>query len=336
MSIFTKAAFFIAAALLSFSFAVNPPEWGAELIFDDFNDVYGDPINRSCLGAVRSYSEFQKYTKGTFGYWYTYSSSAAKITNPGGTKLTSSNIKSAFDTENKCMHFMLDMSGADEGDYAAMACNLLAEGDWVDLSKLTGIYLKIKGEGSVRMALKSKYIKDNYEWGEVGYMIETIPTAWSAVSLTLDDLVPQEWSDAETDGVTWDDVKTEITAIEFAAATLDGELIDADVWIDSIVFKGMVYSDLVTEVPVFTQNVAHVAQNGFSIKNNVITYTLPRQDNVEFSIVDLQGNLVHRLNNVATTSGTHTLIVPELSNGNYLVKMHNTGGVRTKKFSVVK
>ena len=332
----SKVLILITAALMAVAWA-DGPKLDAVLVFDDFDDIYGDPINRSYLGAYAGYSTSGKFTKGSQGYWYVYSSSAAKITNPGGTELTESNIKSAFSTEDKLMHFMFDMSAAETDDYAAMACNMLSEGDYVDLSKMTSVILKVKGSGTMRMMFPSKYIKDNYDWGELGYVVD-LTSAWKIHEIDVSDIVPAEWSDPETDGITWADVRTEISAIAFEAVTVDDEKVDADVYIDSIVFNGMMYGDLVDEyIPdaVLLGNDCHknTAQR-FSISNNILTYSLPHPENVTFSIIDLQGNLVRQMNATGTT-GTHKMALPALSTGNYFVKMQNAGG-SAKKISIVR
>jgi len=325
MSRFSKALVLVAAALLSVSFAANPPRWDVELIFDDFDDVYGDGINRTCLGAVKAYSATGSYTKGNYGYWYTYSGTTGEVLNLDGEPIATANIKTAFDKDVKCLHAKFNADPTEEGAYAAIGANLFLETDFVDLSKMTALVLKAKGTGNIRVVFKSKYFKDNkakYSWGDIGYSI-VLKSAWETINIPVADILPAMYSDAESDGVDWADCKTGIQALTIELDSDAGAKNPAEFWIDSIVFKGMKYQDIVdTTVAITTKAPLRVgASSSFSISNNAISYTISQSQNVSFSILDLSGNVVSRVVG-GTNAGSHTVALPALTAGNYVVKMN--------------
>lgn len=324
MSLFSKALVLVAAALLSVSLAANPPQWDSELIFDDFNDVYGDPINRTCLGAIKSFSASGSYTKGNYGYWYSYSGSTGEVLNLDDEPITSSNIKTAFDKDLQCLHAKFNADPIEEGAYAAIGANLFLETDYVDMSKMTGLVFTAKGSGNIRIVFKSKYFKDKkYSWGDIGYSL-TLTSAWKTTSIKVADILPAMYSEASDDGVEWSDCMTGIQAMTIELdSDEDGIKGPAEFWVDSIVFKGMIYQDIVdTTTSIKTMTPLTVQNNrSFTINNSSISYTIAQPQSVSFSILDLSGNMVSRIAG-SNHAGTHTIALPSLTAGNYVVKMN--------------
>ena len=255
------------------------------------------------------------------------------VTNPGDVELTENNIKTAFDTDNNCMHVLFKIDANEE--YCAIASNILEENQYVDLSKMTSLSIKVKGSGFIRIYFATKYIKTNYSWGHLGAVIE-LTSAWKTVSITTANLIPAEWSDAETDGVTWNDCKAEAGAFAIeAAANSAGDKVDAEFYVDDIIFKGMKYSDIITPVRIlFGHSQANKAGSRFSVTNNALTYTIAQPQKVFFTIIDLQGNVVAQLNG-NNTAGTHSIVLPTtLSAGNYLLRMKDAS--TSQQFSILK
>jgi hypothetical protein len=230
-------------------------------------------------------------------------------------------------------------TAVDDESYAAIASNIFNEGDWVDLSKMTSLFFKAKGTGSIRFYFKSKFFKNQkYTWGDIGYSVD-LTTAWKEYNVPIADLLPALWSDAEEDGVTWADCKDSITslAIEITVNTDEEAKIATEAWVDSIVFKGMKYSDIVPVVGIIDQAHTRIPSNStnhFSINNNTITYNVARQQKVSFSILDFNGTVIGKING-KNTVGTHSASLPVLSAGNYLVKMNGSNGV-SQKLTIVK
>lgn len=332
MSIFTKALVILTAGLIAVPFAADPPDWGAELIFDDFQDMYGDPINRNYTGAIRSFAEKGRYTSGDWGYWYVYEGGTAEVRNPGDVKITEDNIETAFDAEGY-MHFKFFIE--DNEDYCAIASNILGETDYIDFSKLTAISLRAKGSGFIRVYLKSEYVESKFDWGHLGYEIE-LSSAWEDINIPTSQLVPALWSPADDSGVTWADVKTGIGAFVIeATADLDGDKMNSEAYIDDIVFKGMIYQDVVDSATgIVTASGKHINHSAFTITGNAISYTIAQPREVSFSLFDMSGHLVGKLSRNAAPSGTHTIALPAaLSTGNYVVKMN---GLNALQYTVLK
>lgn len=338
MSPLKKAILLVSATFVSMSFAADPPKWTAELILDDFEDIYGDAINRSALGAVKSYSANNgNYNKGKFGYWYVFSGNGGIITNSSAEELTSSNISTAFDVTEKCLHVNFDAE--DEESYAAIATNLFNEGDWVNLSKMTSFSFRAKGSGDIRFYFKSKFYKnEGYTWGDIGYSV-TLTAAWKTYDIKVAQLLPAPYSDAETDDVTWADCKDSITSLAIEITTdEEGTKAATEAWVDDIIFKGMKYSDIVDSIVAIgistrKGNLVNT-RSAFSIANNTISYNLSQPQNASFSILDLNGAVVGNVNGKSTV-GKHAVALPALTPGQYLVKMN---GVNTpaQQFSIVK
>jgi len=343
MSLFSKALIISAVALIGVSYAAAPPpRWDSPLILDDFDDIYGDAINRTCLGAVKSYSVSGTFTKGSYGYWYVYSGNTGEVFNGDGGELSSSNIKTAFDEDLQCMHVKFDADPTETGAYAAIAANLFLETDYVDLSKMTSFTVKVKGSGDIRFFFKSKFFQTNkakYSWGEVGFPV-TLTAAWKTLTVLVKDIEAAEFSDAYDDGVDWNDCKDAISAfvIELAGDPTDDNTKKAtEFWVDSIVFDGMTYLDVMEPYDSLTSvkvSRANLPQSAFCISNNQISYSNAASGDVNFSIVDLNGTVVSRITGISSV-GTHSVALPKLSAGSYIVRMNGRNS-STRQFQILR
>jgi|GEM_PF-2381725 len=341
MSIFTKALWLIPTAFVAFATAAIPPDWDAELLFDDFGDMYGDASDRTYTGAIHSYSQYESYTKGNAGYWYSYSSKSegkgdSYVSNGAGEELTGKNIKTTIEASatDTCMH--VNFVVEDNEEYCTVGANILAANTYVDLSTMTSVSFRAKGEGYVRFYFESKFVKDEYGWGHLGSVVE-LTSAWETFTIDADDFYPAFYSDAEADGVTWSDCKDKISAFCVEATAGDEELEkeSAELYIDDIKFVGMKYSDIIEPVSIRTAGRTITNRTGFSVNGRSLTYTIAQPQRVSFSIVDLSGNAVSQLSG-AQTAGTHTILMPaNLSAGNYIVKMNGMKGT-VQPFTIVR
>jgi len=72
------------------------------------------------------------------------------------------------------------------------------------------------------------------------------------------------------------------------------------------------------------------------VNNNAITYSVAQPQNVSFSVIDLNGNLVRQITRTSGTAGTHSITLPELTSGNYLIRMNSANSTATRRFSVIR
>jgi hypothetical protein len=126
--------------------------------------------------------------------------------------------------------------------YAGVGCNSKSnQYSYINLSKMTAISFYIKGKGSIRVSFSSKKV-DNYpegiNWGNLQKTI-TIPSQWQQITIPVSELTPPDKSQQQLDGLTWNDVRDSIRAIQFenAMSRTAGDTID--LWLDNIYLHGI-------------------------------------------------------------------------------------------------
>lgn len=325
-----RSALIVATTLLTTVLSAADIDFNSTLIFDDFDDVWNDPPNRSYLGAAKGYVEEGKVYSGSWGYWWTYTDDTY-VLNGSNDTLTEDNMEEMV--EDGVMHVKFKVEQSEE-EYpgAEIGCNLFGEKDYLDLSKMTSVTVKAKGTGKVRISFQSKNIKDAGDWGYCGFLL-TLTSAWKVTTIPVADLEPAPYSKSEGK-VTWAQSKTGIFG--FTVKTESSK--NAELYLDSIVFNGMKYSDLVDPTSILPSPIVRSANTpSITFSNSAITYSLTEPQNVSFEIFDIKGTCVSRFTDKGQTTAKSTVAIPQtLSNGNYLVKMKTGHKTYSYPFFIVK
>ncbi|MBN1601775.1 MAG: T9SS type A sorting domain-containing protein [Chitinispirillaceae bacterium] len=325
-----RSALIVTTTLLTTVLSAADIDFNSTLIFDDFDNAWTDPPNRSYLGAAKGYVEEGQVYSGSWGYWWTYTDDTYVLSGSGDT-LTEDNMEEMV--EDGAMHVKFKVEQSEE-EYpgAEIGCNLFGEKDYLDLSKMTSVTVKAKGTGKVRISFQSKNIKDAGDWGYCGFLV-TLTSAWKVTTVPVADLEPAPYSKSE-DNVTWAQSKTGIFG--FTVKTESSK--DAELYLDSIVFNGMKYSDLIDPTSTLPSPIVRSAKApSITFSNTAITYSLTVPRNVSFEIFDIKGTCVNRFSDNCQTTGIRTVAIPQsLSNGNYLVKMTAGNQTNSYPFFIVK
>lgn len=326
-----RSALILSTTVLTSILSAADIDFNSTLVFDDFDDIWNDPPNRSYLGAAKGYVEEGKVYSGSWGYWWTYTNDTYVLSGSGDT-LTEDNMEDMVDDGAMHVKFRVEQS-EEEYPGAEIGCNLFGEKDYLDLSKMTSVSVKAKGTGKVRINFQSKNIKDAGDWGYCSFLV-TLTSSWKVTTVPVADLEPAPYSESAKDDVTWAQSKTGVFG--FTVKTEDSK--DAELYLDSIVFNGMKYTDLVdpTSILPFT-NVRSAKTPVVTFSNSAITYSLTEPRNVSFEIFDIKGTCVSRFTDNCQTTGIRTVAIPQtLSNGNYLVKMKAGNQTYSYPFYIVK
>lgn len=325
-----RSALIVTTTLLTTVLSAADIDFNSALVFDDFDDAWNDPPNRSYLGAAKGYVEEGKVYEGSWGYWWTYTKDTYVLSGDNDT-LNEDNMD--LMVQDGAMHVKFKVEQSDE-EYpgAEIGCNLFGEKDYLDLSKMTSVTVKAKGTGKVRISFQSKNIKDAGDWGYCGFLL-TLTSGWKTTTTAVADLKPAPYSESE-DKVTWAQSKTGIFG--FTVKTESSK--DAELYLDSIVFNGMKYSDLIDPTSTLPSPIVRSAKTpSITFSNTAITYSLTEPQIVSFEIFNIKGTCVSRFSDNCQTTGIRTVTIPQtLSNGNYLVKMKAGHKTYTHPFFIVK
>jgi hypothetical protein len=342
MSTIKKTLVFI-GALIWMSFGAGTPDLTSTLVFDDFDDAYGDAANQATLGAVKSWAEKGRTSTLSYGYWYKVS------TAPYGYVVAGVSTHDTIGTENTkqlidghIMHFFFklnpDTSASDDAarfPSTEVSCIFYKnKTDSIDLSKMTSISFKAKGTGKIWVGIMTEKINHISDWGTMGDTI-SLKAAMTSVSLPLTKLLPIPYSKAETNGYTWSDCKS--ACYGFQIKSWDSK--NAEVYIDSIVFEGMHYSDVMAKVGVKQSFSAPAAYSNalISINNAMVSYKINQAQNVSISLFNANGKEMGNLFTGNASVGTHSVALPKsIIPGTYFIRMNNTQGVLSHKFTIVK
>ena len=205
----------------------------ADILVDDFED--GD--NQTLLGAQIG-----------GGYWYGYtdkndngnSTITPDVTEPGS---FSDAISDDAGYNGKGVHVTFNLGDAIQYPYAAIGFNIGEEGEYYDLSKMESFEFWAKGSGEIYVCFKTYATDNTGTWGDMIYDL-VLPSTWTKIIITPNDIVPEPWSEDESEGYTWssDGVGNKVTAIHFKAKGNAGDQID--LYLDEINLLGVTIEDL--------------------------------------------------------------------------------------------
>lgn len=327
------------------------PDPTATAILDDFEDTWGDEANQNNLGAVKGYLEKgEDFVFRGGGWWYAYfdDSGSAVMTGAKDDTIGETNAGDMIE-EEKGNRFLHVWCNTDESlmkyPYAGFGCLISGEenGDIHDLSAMTAVKMKIKGDGFVALRVETQDVFQNFDWGYYQTNVD-LTSEWTEVSVSVEKLEPPPYSEPEDLGWTWEggaDADNiggkEATKISFQVK--DGDY--AEIYIDDITLEGMKYSDF---VPIISPaKVPSLTSHNVWVSGNTISYNLQDRQHVRLGVYDLQGKLVNDLVNRKDAAGTHTVKWngehtngADIANGTYIVRFIVGSQSRSIPLAIVK
>lgn len=328
---------FIAASLIFSAVAFGAEDVEALLaqpvVLDDFEDEHGDEPDQTTVGAVYGIVTGGAAYKGK-GFWYFYKDKkGSDVTDFEGEQVTTSTTP-ILNQEGTLIFNLSTSESEEEYSYAAVACNLLgddaANKTPLDLSAMTAISFKIKGEGHCRLILKTGDFEGE-EWGHYGYEID-VPADWETITIDVDSLLPEEGHDADKDGWTFAHGAEETYVLEFKAKNGD----DASIQVDDIIAVGMTYADFGWDTRISYSHSSKASTKNLSVKGSNISFNLAQPQNLTLSLNDIMGNRISTLFTGNAASKSVNLSNMRIPNGRYIVVLSGQNTKMVQPVAIMK
>ena len=303
----------------------------APAILDDFDDYYGGNPNQTTLGEVYGSITYAGQPWEGGGYWYTFDDGTSTVKNEAGEKIVPKSNEASM-IPDKALHVVITTSTTGWG--AGVGCNLIAEGlDYLDLSKMTALTMKVKGTGEVRVEFETKdYVDGGYDWGKYGAII-TLPATLTTVTIPVAEIIPEEYSDMDKAGKIWSNGSSAVRKFSFQCKT--GK--NADLYVDDIALTGMTYADFGWTTGVKPGSYKSVKNpDAFSVSASSIAFKLPQTQNVKISIHDMLGNQIRSVFTGSASAKTINWNSNNLPSGNYLAVLSSKNGNYTQPIIITK
>lgn len=308
----------------------------APVVLDDFNDGYGDAPNQNTIGAAYGIiSQGGKPWLGG-GYWYFFQdNNGSSVTNSAKEQIVAATNEASM-VPDSTLYVNLKTSPVDSTlyPYAGVGCVLAGpgNGNYLDLSKMTAVSLKVKGTGTVRMHFETKDIADSlYDWGWYGYIIN-LTSSWTTINIPVASLVPELYSKPANNKWTWAHGKSAVNKLAFQVK--NGK--DAELHVDDIKLVGMTYGD-------FKFPASHVlsfktAKNGnvFSVNASTISFKLKQSQDMTVSLTDMMGNQIRSLYTGKSAAQTINLNDKNIASGRYMVVINGKDANFTQPIVITK
>ncbi len=304
-------------------------------VLDNFDDLIGNEnAKQNCIGAAKGVITSGSMSKAHTGkgYWYSYADGESSVTNAAGTLIGTSNFDDLIDPAELFLGAKLIIStSSEEYAYAGIGCDLTVSSEYLDLSKMTALSMKVKGSGTVRVFFKTKDYKGE-DWGYYGTSI-TLSASWTTETIPVDDLMPEEGSIGWEDDWTWEHGASEVGQFHIQTITAEG---DADIDIDDITLVGMTYGDFGWVVPVIAGRQTVKSGNILTIGNSCVNYSITRPQHVSLHLFNAMGTRVATLFSGNAETGSHSIPMGNLAGGNYFVRLAGDGHSASVPVTVVK
>lgn len=294
------------SGLMAFGVYAQEVDLGATVVADDFEDAFGGDPHQGNLGEVKGTIETGNTWEGG-GYWYVFQSAGSGVTNSAGEAVTivADNARTLVIEElggNKCLNANMALVEGPPNTYVGIGMSLVGGTpvEYIDLSNLTSISLKVKGTGSVRLRVETRDVASAYDWGYYGASI-TLSSTWQTVSFTPAQLVPPQYSTPAENSWTFDNGKSAVSKISFQ---IKEEMSDIELFVDDITLNGITYGDLGFE-PSSIRNavLSSTGNTPFVIQGNTLHFTLPAPQRVSLEVFGPDGALVRTLVDGVVGSG---------------------------------
>lgn len=325
----------VAASLLlsTVAFGAKEVDLDAPAVLEDFDDAYGDDLHQTTVGAVFGLvTEGAAYKGG--GYWYTYfDTSGSSVTDFEGEPILEGDDASILNQDGVLIANLSTSDSDEENPYAVVGCDLLGTGEKpvsLDLSEMTSLSIKIKGEGTVRLLFKTDDLK-NATWGHYGYDID-LPTDWETITIDAEDILPEEWSDPYKDDWTFAHGSDKVYKLEFKVK--DGD--DASIQVDEIIAGGMTYADFGWDTRISYSHSSKASTKNLSVKGSNISFNLAQPQNLTLSLNDIMGNRISTLFTGNAASKSVNLSNMRIPNGRYIVVLSGQNTKMVQPVAIMK
>ena len=329
------------------------------VIFDSFNNDYTDGNSQTYLGAAYGYSLTEDINKVDTGgaFWYVYYDSLGSNITCNDFPITNDNVNDMFNPKDGYVKASLITSESTYiYAYAGMGSLILGIEDNVyhDFSNMTAVTIKVKGEGTIRVAFITKDIFefpiDTLRWGFYGFNIP-LEADWKSHTMDTSLFKPEQWSVAEDSGWTWhhDGAKNKVTQIEIATSK-SGEDIKG-LCIDKIIFNGLQYQRdfgfKYTPPSIVEANTLVKKKNGIPCtvvpnldnKSVTVSYTMLKEGKIKLTIYDMLGKKLLKpvtFHGAADNYYKKISLGSQKSTGIYIMRFDAGNDVYYTKFNLLK
>ncbi len=305
------------------------------VLFDDFENYYGDDGDQSFLGAAYGYFMVEDPAPGG-SFWYAfYDSGGSKIENGDGMLIGETNAKDMV-KDNQLHIKMTTSTSTTQYPYAGIGCAILKTGnEFFNFSSMDGLTIRAKGSGTVRVEFVTRDIWDlvpaDDRWGYHGVDIE-LTGSYKDYKISTHYFTPQRYSPLDLEGYGWLD-KGKSGVREIFISVLDSAS-DVEIYIDSIFFNGMDYQNDFGFEPgptnVHPSSFANL-HNGKVVHNAItktltVTYRLKQNGPVTLGIIDCKGQQIMKPATLLQQKGINTYTVDlgklNVSSGVYFITVH--------------
>jgi hypothetical protein len=190
--------------------------------------------------------------------WYCYYSDSSVITDPSGTRMLQwfetgpgkedrnfGKMEGGWGYDGSGLHAKVRLLGGNY-PFAGFGAGLLGGWDsaFTDLTGLTAIQFRAKGRGEWYMQVISDSVYHKYpkadSWGHLGAHI-ILKDHWESFVIPAEIFAPKKYSPQAEAGMTWEDVREKIIAIEFMTGQSYGQAPDdsLEIWLDDIRLIGV-------------------------------------------------------------------------------------------------
>ncbi|NLW31737.1 MAG: hypothetical protein GXY77_09820 [Fibrobacter sp.] len=326
----------IVAASLIFSavaFGAEEVDLNAPAVLEDFDDAYGDEPDQTTVGAVYGIVTGGAVYKGK-GFWYFFKDpDGSDVTDFEGEQVTNSTVP-VLNQEGVLIANLYTSGSDNKNPYAGVGCNLVGDDKSnetpIDLSQMTALSVRIKGEGTVRLLFKTMDLK-TAEWGYYGYDI-VLPVDWETITIDAEDILPEEWSDPYKDDWTFAHGADEVLKLEFKVK--DGD--DASIQVDEIVAEGMTYADFGWDTRISYSHSSKASTKNLSVKGSNISFNLAQPQNLTLSLSDIMGNRISTLFTGNAASKSVNLSNMRIPNGRYIVVLSGQNTKMVQPVAIMK
>ena len=266
------------------------------IIFDSFNQLYGQGAGQNDLAArkgLRDYGKGLQYKEG--GFWYAYKDAGSTVQDSLKRDMTKTD---SFDGAEAygALHASIKTSVSTATDvYAALENVFVGTSTYYNFTNLSAVVVRLKGTltgtGDFRLNFLTGDVDTSKDWGNYGYSFKTLSSTYSTVTITAANLTPTQYSGTAKANSTWaaNGCKN-VRGLQFKVT--NGS--DVDVYIDNIAFVGLdstlfglvstgIRTSAAKSDPLYVTRSGDVAR---------VSYTLAEATRVQAQIVDAKGRVI--------------------------------------------
>jgi hypothetical protein len=295
------------------------------IVFQDF----GDHAGQNSLAAAKGVADSGKSWV-TGGWWYYFGSTGTALKDGTG-RTANDSIKWLW--TDSLLHAKFTIPNDATGDiYLGLGTGIIGDGSKsYDLTGLTSVNIVAKGTGTIRFKWDTKDELDATladTWGTYGFSL-ALTSAWKTFSIPLASFTGSQYSALATSKQT---LAHGLTAV-YKAGFQVSDTTDADLYLKSIVFKGLALSSVV-ETGKKTGIIAKSAEQELSsavVRDRSLDLSLVSASVV--AVYDLAGNSVLSFGRLS--AGTHTVSLAGLKSGAYIARISGKSSEKAFPIQVI-